>query len=902
MAQEGDGVIDPDSMLEPGGALRGRLWQELSRDLDRRQSLPPGTRIGAYAVLREIGRGGMGTVYLADRVDGQFEQRVAIKVLKTEADEVVRRFGQERQILASLQHPSIARLYDGGVTADGRSYFVMEHVDGVPIDAYSRDLPVEERLRLFIAVGEAVQQAHRSLVVHRDLKPGNILVTPGGDVKLLDFGIAKLLEPGMGEATVPATQTTMRVMTPEYASPEQVRAEPVTTASDVYQLGLLLYELLSGQRAHRLRDRSMAELERAICDTQPPPPSAVAATPRLRRRIAGDLDNIVLMALRKEPERRYATAEQMAEDVRRHLASQPVRARADTLGYRAGRFVRRHRGAVTAASFSVVLIAGLVGFYTLRLAAERNRARVEAAKAARVSELLTGLFTAANPYQARKDEEPTVRSVLDAGAARVEAELDGQPEIQADLRATLARVYDGLGQYAAAEPLARRSLEQRRALFGPVHVAVAEGMAQLGALLVSQNRYKEAEPLLRESLRQRRELLGDRHAATATSLDALATLLQQVNRFPEAEPLFREAVAIRRAAHGPVHEQVADSLNNLGLLLLLRGQPEQTEPLYREALAIYVQTLGEDHPTTAGTLHNLAQLLQRNGRYAEAEPLYRRALAAKRKSLGDAHPSVTVNLNNLGSMLVGDMNRVDEGEALAREALALDRRMFGDQHDYTAESLARVSTALRVKGDFDGAEQFIRQALAVNRGLFGAEHSRVAANLNSLALALHGKGEVDAALPLFRQAVAQYERLVGRGHRNTVGARINLGRLLRETGKPGEAEESFRAAVGGLDAAKFGDRAPLVMAETGLSRALTDQGRAAEARPTAERSLAMAVERFGNDDWRTAEARLALGECLAALGDRARAKALFQEADAALSKQRRAQPRLARQAATAARG
>jgi serine/threonine protein kinase len=370
---------DWESFLRSGGALRGRLGRDFSDELEARGTWPPGKRIGRYAVVREIGRGGMGAVYLAERADGHFQRQVAIKVLKAgrKTEEVLRRFTRERQILASLQHPAIARLYDGGITDDGQPYFVMEHVDGAPIDAYcdQRQSTVEERLGLFVKVGEAVQHAHDNLVVHRDLKPSNILVTGQGEVKLLDFGIAKLMEPGQGVKAAPSARTTARLFTPGYASPEQIRGEPVTTASDTYQLGLLLYELLTGRRVHRMDERTLGALGQAICDTLPAAPSAALTVAsrdsasssetwtadkagqlrrttreRLRKRLAGDLDTIVLMALRREPERRYATAEQMVDDVRRHLAGLPVRARPDTLRYRAGKFVRRHTHALAAAA------------------------------------------------------------------------------------------------------------------------------------------------------------------------------------------------------------------------------------------------------------------------------------------------------------------------------------------------------------------------------------------------------------------------------------------------------------------------------------------------------------------------------------------------------------------------
>ncbi|MGH9162450.1 MAG: serine/threonine-protein kinase, partial [Vicinamibacteraceae bacterium] len=419
-----------DGFLQSGGALRGPLWQDLSDKLAARDGVASGDRLGPYAIVKEIGHGGMGAVYLAERQDGQFEQRVALKLLEhdTTRASVVQRFEQERRILAALNHPGIARLFDGGATSDGRPYFVMEYVDGMPIDRYCDDrrLTVDQRLRLFTKVGEAVQHAHRNLVVHRDLKPSNILVTANGEVKLLDFGIAKVLDAGVAHAS--AAHTNTRVMTPAYASPEQLRGETVTTASDIYQLGLLLYELLTGRRPYGRYERTPHELERAISETAPLPPSTAVTggdtsrdrrtgpvadgegsfpeiasrrggtTPeRLRRRLSGDLDTMVLMALRKEPERRYATVAQMTEDVLRHLSGLPVRARPDTLGYRTSKFVRRHARAVAGVAAALILVVGIAGYYTTRLAVARDRARLEAEKAAQVSQILTGACPVPGP-------------------------------------------------------------------------------------------------------------------------------------------------------------------------------------------------------------------------------------------------------------------------------------------------------------------------------------------------------------------------------------------------------------------------------------------------------------------------------------------------------------------------
>jgi serine/threonine-protein kinase len=437
-----------------------------------------GALVGPYRVIERIGAGGMGAVYLAERADGHFERKVALKVIKRgmDTEEILARFRSERQILAQLRHLNIAHLLDGGVTDDGRPYFTMEYVDGVPIDRYCDEhrLTVEERLALFETVCEAVQYAQHNLVVHRDLKPSNILVTNDGQVKLLDFGIAKVVgEESEHERTGDAglTRTGVRMMTPGYASPEQVRGEAVTTATDVYSLGVVLFELLAGHRPYNVMAETPRELERAIVETPPQRLStAVAATrervdaasrsvvtttpedvaearraipAQLRKRLSGDLDNICLMALRKEPDRRYASAGLLLLDLQRHRQGIPVTARRDTFVYRAQKFAQRNRGAVVAAALIVVVVAALTTFYTMRLARERDRARLEAAKAAEVSEFLQSLFEVADPGQS-KGEDITARELLDRGAERIETELAGQPEVQAEMMHVVGTVYHTL--------------------------------------------------------------------------------------------------------------------------------------------------------------------------------------------------------------------------------------------------------------------------------------------------------------------------------------------------------------------------------------------------------------------------------------------------------------------------
>jgi serine/threonine-protein kinase len=651
-------------ILDAPPPLRGVLPQALAEG--EADVLYDGERVGPYRILRELGRGGMGTVYLAERDDAQFTRRVALKVLRREVagGEHGRRFAAEQQILAALTHPNVARLYDAGVAATGRPYFAMEYVEGRPVAAYcdAERLTVSERLRLFRRVCDAVEYAHRNLVVHRDLKPEHVLITAGGEVKLLDFGIAKLLD---AEAAglrhpPPVTRTGMRPMTPAYASPEQVRNEPITTASDVYALGVLLYELLAGRRPYRLAGRSPSGVERAVCEEEPPAPSAVVTgrsgeappegtadapsaadvarargtTPeRLRRRLRGDLDTIVLKALRKEPERRYGSAAALAEDLRRHLDGHPVRARPDSRAYRTRKFVRRHRWGVAVAAVLALLLAGYAATVTVqshRIAEERDRARLEAMKAAHVKDFLVDLFgqartagvgrgeAGAAEREAAAGEPVTIEEVLAGGAERVRRNLADHPEIRAEMLSALGAVYDRLGRSDAARPLFEEALEARRAYFDGAHPAVAAALADLAALEEQAGRFGRAEALYRQALALRLRLHDEGHIAVAETRQALGRTLEEAGRAGEATALYEEAVPVYRRVLGSGHGQTAALLTRLAALRC-DADDGRAVTLYEEALALERERLGHPHAGLAALRSDLGACLTTLGRYGEAE-------------------------------------------------------------------------------------------------------------------------------------------------------------------------------------------------------------------------------------------------------------------------------------------
>jgi eukaryotic-like serine/threonine-protein kinase len=851
-------------LLEEGvESYAGALVAELARSGPAAESLV-GRQLGAYRLLREVGRGGMATIYLAERADGQFEQRVAVKLLRRglDTDDLLERFLAERQILASLGHPNIARLLDGGAADDGRPYLVMEYVEGEPIDRYCdrHRLTVDQRLRLFLTVVRAVQHAHRSLVVHRDIKPANILVTAAGEVKLLDFGIAKLLA---GEGTLtpgPQTRVGVRLLTPDYASPEQLRGEPITTASDVYQLGLLLYELLAGKRPYDLAGHSPAEAERLICEHEPDPPSTVilraapAATvdrprdvgpepiararrttpERLRRQLRGDLDAIVLQALRKEPERRDSSVEALAEDLERFRIGLPVRARRASRAYRAQKFVRRHRWSVAAGALLLLLLGGFAVAMSVqaeRLARERDRAELALRESEAVTAFLMSLFEASDPMLALGDTI-TARELLRRGVERAR-ELDAQPLVEARLLDVLGRVHLSLGEHAQARLLLDEALQLRRMHLGDEHADVAATLFSLGVLMRQSGDHAAARPLLGQSLAIQRRVLGEHP-------DVAETLIELGRTSPDdtggTETFYREALEIRRRTLGPRHPLVAHGMDVVASRLRWRGRYAEAEALYRESLALRESALAPDDPQLAlGMLHLADLLYLHRDSLGEAERLYRRALAILRQRLGDRHPTLVHGLHSL-SALLAERGEHEEAEALLREALALNRLVFGPEHHRTAESMDNLAIRLQQQGRLEGAEALRREALALWRRNVSPGHTAITGGMGGLADVLAAQGRYGEAEALHREAIAMRREVAG-ADAWIVGVMLaRLGDVLRQKGDHPAAEAALSEALVILTSWFDDDHATIQTVHAGLVALYEAWGRPEEARRYRSRS------------------------------------------------------------------
>jgi eukaryotic-like serine/threonine-protein kinase len=743
-------ILGPQPELQQSGFLERALLDP--------QAAPGaslvGQVLGAYRLVSPLGHGGTGSVWLAERCDGRFDGRAAVKLLNLS---LIGRAGEERfrregHILARLRHPRIAHLIDAGVSAAGQPYLVLEHVDGRSIDAYcdDRSASVETRIRLFLDVLDAVAHAHANLIVHRDIKPPNVLVSSEGQVKLLDFGIAKLIErdKGWGSATTidALTRDGGAVLTPEYAAPEQLAGGAITTATDVHALGILLYRILSGR--HPVGDAlgSPAALMQAILETEPPRPSDAVVLPsaaaessvelaalrrttpaRLRRALRGDLDTIVMKALKKDPAERYTSVTAMADDLRRVLRHEPIGARPDTIGYRARRFLQRHVTAVAASLGSVVLLVALIALHTQRLAAARDRAQHEAAKAVKVSEMLMGVLTRADPYAPRDPgSEPTVRGLLDAGARQVQSELAGEPDLQAQLLATLGRTYRRLGLYDDALQALNQALVSGEKAFGSDHVRVAEVLQHLGVVLADKGDYVAASQRLEQALAMQRRLLGGAHADIAVTLSELGRVYQDQGLNQRAEPLHREALEMRRRVLGDEHRETAVSLADLGSVLRLNGDLAGAEALLRQSNAINLKTRGEGHPNTATTRHDMALIVAARGDYRTAESMLRQALAVQRKALGEKHPAVAATFNSLSHVLLRQ-GRHEEAVAALQAALRIATSALGPDHQLVAIytiNLGAVQLSRSTPAAIAAAEPLLRDGLRIRSLAPGVVPSR----------------------------------------------------------------------------------------------------------------------------------------------------------------------------------
>lgn len=777
------------SMLEQdanGSSLLDRDLAEIAHDAVAVETVTPSHKhFGRYRTLRVLGEGGMGTVYLAERPD--LSNQVAIKILRDAWLSPARRerFVFEQRTLARLNHPSIARLYDADSTPDGSPYFVMEFVEGVPLIEYcqSHSLTVPDRLKLFRDIGEAVVYAHQHAVIHRDLKPSNILVKDDGTVRLLDFGIAKHLET-MGEA-VEQTMTGLRLMTPAYASPEQIRGEQLGVQTDVYSLGVILFQLLTDKLPYELANRTPAEAEKIVTKQEAVKPSTVAQhsaeysdAPNnfaaLSRSARTDLDVLCLTALHKDKLRRYASVEALVRDVDHFLKQEPLEARADTAGYRIGKFVARNTTAVAATAGGLALLAGLIIFFTVRLTKTRNAALAEAARTQRVQSFMVNLFRGGDEAAGPSDDLRVV-TLLDRGVQETQS-LGTDPEVQAELYGALGVIYQKLGKFDRADALLANALNERRRIYGPDNRFVAESLTATALLRSNQAKFDESEKLAREGLAMSKRHLPPTHPEVARATFALGKILEDRGQYDASFPVLEEAVRLQSGPMG-VSADLAASLSELANSHFYAGHYDISQSLNERALAINRQLHGDRHPLIADTLINLGAIQFQKGNYVECEKYNRQALDVTRAWYGNSHPETADAMTILGQSLTYQ-KRFDEAAELLKQSLGILERVYGPTHPRVAFALNELGNVAVRQLKLDEAEADFSRAESIYRKVHPDGHYLIGLMQVNIAGVYMERKKFEHAETLYRDALKVYEHFLPPDHLNFGIGRVKLGRAL----------------------------------------------------------------------------------------------------------------------------
>jgi eukaryotic-like serine/threonine-protein kinase len=800
--------------------------------LDKSPDLPSenpglaGQRVGAYRLISLVGVGGMGAVWLAERSDGRFERKAAVKFLSAA---LIGRGGEERfkregAILGRFSHPHIGEMLDAGIAANGQPYIILEYVEGEPIDRYcdTHQLDIKTRLSLFLDMLAAVAHAHANLIVHRDIKPSNVLVNTAGQVKLLDFGIAKLLETEGRDAPTLLTETGDSPFTPEYAAPEQVTGGPITTATDIYALGVLLYVLLTGQHPAGAGLHSPAELVKAIVDTEPARPSTVAApslerkkevtseatkrasTPeKLQRLLRGDLDTIVGKALKKNPQERYSSVSALADDLRRYLKHEPISARPDTFVYRTMKFVRRNRIVLTAVS-AVVLVLLAAAVVSIRASMRANNeaavADREAAVAKAVNDFLQNdvLAQASAATQSGPNTKPDpdlkVRTALDRAAARIEGKFAKQPEVEAAIRNTIGQTYTDLGLHPEAEKQLQRALDLRRRVLGPEHPETVGTMINLAAVYDLEGKSAQAEALDSQALAIQRRVLGPEHSDTLKSMMNLAYVYFNEGKYAQAEALQSETLQIKRRVLGPEHPDTLASIYTLATLYEREGKYAQAEELNRQTLEIRRRVLGPEHPATVSSMNNLAIVYLDEGKYAQAEALDNQVLEIWRRVLGPEHRNTLNSMNNLANAYWFE-GKYAQSEALFSQTLEVRRRVLGPEHPATLASLNNLANVYVDEGKYQQAEALFIKTLAVERRVLGPEHPYTLNMMNSLATDYQKWGKYAQAEAYDEQSLAARRRSMGLENPETMNTAADLALVYVSQGKYTQSEPLAREAM-----------------------------------------------------------------------------------------------------------
>ena len=790
----------------------GNTYAEIGKALPAAPS-SAGTLIGRYLLMEKLGEGGMGEVWLAEQQE-PVRRRVALKLIKAgmNSREVIRRFESERQALALMDHPDIARVFDAGSTPEGVPYFVMEYASGEPITGYcdGRQLSTRQRLELFRQLCEAVQHAHQKAIIHRDLKPSNILVTEvdGRPMpKIIDFGIAKALGENLtGEMIV--TRIGALIGTPEYVSPEQALSsgEDIDTRTDIYSLGVVFYELLAGVRPIELSKIPLAEFLKRLREDDPPKPSTRVTTQdpttsgevarkrqteaaTLAKLLNGDLDAIALKALEKDRSRRYSTPMEFAADIERYLHNQPVLAHTAGASYRIGKYVRRHGFAVSAGLAAVVL---LVGFAVVQ-AAQLRRITRERDRANRVTDFITRMFKVSDPSEAR-GATITAREILDQSSKEIESGLAKDPEVQAQMMHVMGDVYYGLGLWSRADSLSRRAVDIRRRVLGPTDPDTLQSMNLLALVLYDQSQATEAEKVCRETLDARRRVLGPDHRDTLESARMLGNILTEQGRYKEAEAIHRQVAETAARVFGSDDKFTVRGMSSLGIDLDYQGRHAEAEKIFRDVLERDRRIYGPDHPTVFDDMINLGASAELLHHFAEAEKINSDVLQAQQRVLGAEHPDTLLSMGNL-ALVLSKEDHNPQAEKLFRDALAIKLRVLGPEHRSTLVTMGNLADVLTAQGKYVEAERLVRQTLVTERRVLGPDHSDTLTTLQGLGELLADEKRYAEAEKTDRETLETRRRILGDAHQDTALSAYELAEVLAVQGKSEDALNNLQFAL-----------------------------------------------------------------------------------------------------------
>ncbi len=778
----------------------------MTEDLEVAEQAVEFKRIGAYLIEKEISQGGMGRVFLGRRDDQEFTSQVAIKLVRVDRRSAwaEARFKEERQILANLNHANIAMMLDGGTTEDGQPYVVMEYVDGLHINEYVKKnlLSATQKMDLFIRVCGAISYAHKNLVIHRDIKPANILVNPEGQPKLLDFGIAKIMSEGQN---MQATATQMAMMTPTYASPEQIRGEAISTASDIYSLGVLLYELLTEKQPFEVGSASPAEIVKAVCDTQPVRPSDATENPEMGRTLRGDLDNIILKAINKDVTRRYESVDGLVTDIKAHLAGLPVIAAPDSRWYRLQKFVKRNRWSVVAAASFVLTLALVVGYYTWQLTNERDRAikaetdallaaeqaNQEAQTANRVSEFLIGIFEANDPRAGIPGKDLTARQLLDLGAQSLTDNLDEEPATKAHLWRTIGLAYAHMGDLHAGIASLRKSLALHKAHSNPLDQG--EAMNRLAEILRKADQFDEAVALHRQAIELHESSQQEPTWELADAHNNFGLLLYNLGQYDEAESSLKKAIDTHRAAAGGQEAaSVGINMHNLSLILRVRGKFKEAEEMIRTSLDITAQFRGEDSTSWIVSLQQLGRIQNDLGLYEDALKTVDKALQMGAKHYNPDNPRLATMFARKANSFHA-LGRYEEAEAMYLKSAAIYAGAHGPDSWNGAYMELHHAQMLLLMGRVEEAQQKLNHSLAVRTQLFAADHPGIAIAKTNLADAMLLSGDAAAASELLNEAIAIFNQRFEPGHPELAWAHVIAAKLNRYQDNLAAAQEHMDA-------------------------------------------------------------------------------------------------------------